>query len=69
MTSNNIHNGHRNIDICGSSSTSIQMPSATEQLLQMLQRVTGDSTPPPASLSSSQPSQLLGSSTHSAGVL
>ncbi|XP_065357068.1 insulin gene enhancer protein isl-1 [Calliphora vicina] len=59
--SSSIH--HRNSDI-SCISAPMQMPSATEQLLQMLQKVTGGPTSPP-----SQQTHPLGHITNSTGVL
>ncbi|KAM7354121.1 LIM1_Isl and LIM2_Isl domain-containing protein tup [Cochliomyia hominivorax] len=65
---NNINSNRNNSDLCGSS-TSIQMPSATEQLLQMLQKVTDGSTPPSPLLPAQQTHSSLGPITHSTGIL
>ncbi|XP_046812242.1 insulin gene enhancer protein isl-1 [Lucilia cuprina] len=60
---------NRPSDISGNS-TSIQMPSATEQLIQMLHKVTGGTTtPPPPAHPSQQQQHPLSNFTHPTGVL
>ncbi|KAI8126705.1 Insulin gene enhancer protein isl-1 [Lucilia cuprina] len=65
----NNNGNNRPSDISGNS-TSIQMPSATEQLIQMLHKVTGGTTTPsPPAHPSQQQHHPLSNFTHPTGVL